>query len=1103
LNEIIMNQKTTHTAFFTLIICLLIPIYQVSLNVSDESGLVRNGDFETGSANPWEGISDENIVSDPAYSGKFAVRITQGDASQGIAVIPGQTYLLTAWYRWEIFEGNDWGYDRITIINQDWSEAAGLTKMHRSYEKGMWHKLAIAFTAESPTIRITFGMFGPQERVEMYFDDFQLIEKHGNLPPVAKAAADITRGEVPFRVRFTANSYDEDGAVESHYWDFRDGSISTAENPQHTFMSPGTYVVKLTVRDNEGVAAISYRTIYVTDPNGPLINVEAVRLQASEADGRAITLSGQVQVQSGSEIVGLVWDHVTNHLAGSIEISPAAMVNWTTPQIPLKPGKNEILLTAVDDLGHVSTEKIILHRPLTRPKVSDIEISSQEVGLYEKFEVSFQLATVADNYFFRYDPTPPAGVPVGSGVSVTGIFHTPSGLQLEQPAFYNQEAVSVACGEAKCFQQTGQNVWMLRFAPQEIGDYQVELRVEDASGTTTVPIDGFRAIESSSKGFVQVSRADPRYFEFSNGDIFWPMGPANGEDYASYNGTGQNMERPWMAGIGAYSTNFARWISSEKEMGNEGFDSNLVFTERYPGHELSQVLAYPDANRIWIGWSSGQRFRPLFTPGTEYQIMLRLKITDISGPVDPDYPFGMMIKTHGWPSENFETDMRKHPSLIPPVSDNADWHTIVTRYTAQERDFGNGNLIYLSLYLDNVSAGDVYIDHFSIREVQPDGSLGREIMINRSADLHAYVEPAPAAYFDWQVSQGELNGVYFKYVVHDKRDWIQNHLNQHGMFVENGDGYYQKIDTKARWLLEQWWRYLIARWGYSTAIHSWELNNEGPPNDSRHFQMAQDFARYMHENDAHPHLATTSFWSDWIPAFWTNRIKYPDLDYANIHEYIKDPEAAYDVAGWLIASSQKVFESQVVIPVMKGETGIGGPSDEHFKLLSEPNSGVWYHNLLWAQLSSGPIYNPNYWWSEHLKQIDRNQISRSFQAFISGLDLNRGGYVHIGAESSNPSLRIVGQKNLQSNKAHLWVQNSKHTWRNVMGIHNPETVTPLSGQVVIKMMPNTGYTIEYWDTYAGVVEKVEQIKSDNSGNISLSIEALSSDLAVKIQAEER
>jgi hypothetical protein len=47
--------------------------------------------------------------------------------------------------------------------------------------------------------------------------------------------------------------------------------------------------------------------------------------------------------------------------------------------------------------------------------------------------------------------------------------------------------------------------------------------------------------------------------------------------------------------------------------------------------------------------------------------------------------------------------------------------------------------------------------------------------------------------------------------------------------------------------------------------------------------------------------------------------------------------------------------------------------------LRKPNPGIWYHNMLWAQLGSASgLSSPNYWWSEHLRQIDRNRIARPF-----------------------------------------------------------------------------------------------------------------------------
>jgi hypothetical protein len=89
-----------------------------------------------------------------------------------------------------------------------------------------------------------------------------------------------------------------------------------------------------------------------------------------------------------------------------------------------------------------------------------------------------------------------------------------------------------------------------------------------------------------------------------------------------------------------------------------------------------------------------------------------------------------------------------------------------------------------------------------------------------------------------------------------------------------------------RFLHEAWWRYLIARWGYSTAIHSFEYINEGDPYNGNHHQAANAMARYFRANDPSRHMVTTSFWSsfpNW--EFWSN-LSSSAVDYANIHAYI-------------------------------------------------------------------------------------------------------------------------------------------------------------------------------------------------------------------------
>lgn len=74
-----------------------------------------------------------------------------------------------------------------------------------------------------------------------------------NLPPVAVATADITRGRAPLEVQFFGDrSHDPEGLAITYAWDFGDGSTASTANPLHVFTQPGPYLVFLTVSDDSG-----------------------------------------------------------------------------------------------------------------------------------------------------------------------------------------------------------------------------------------------------------------------------------------------------------------------------------------------------------------------------------------------------------------------------------------------------------------------------------------------------------------------------------------------------------------------------------------------------------------------------------------------------------------------------------------------------------------------------------------------------------------------------------------------------------------------------------------------------------------------------------
>ena len=153
------------------------------------------------------------------------------------------------------------------------------------------------------------------------------------------------------------------------------------------------------------------------------------------------------------------------------------------------------------------------------------------------------------------------------------------------------------------------------------------------------------------------------------------------------------------------------------------------------------------------------------------------------------------MKLSGWPPSDFVNAMRDEPSIIPIITQNRGWHTVVTTYTTPS---GVGD--FINIYLDNVTNGNVYVDEISMKEILPNGSLGAEIIRNPYADIHNYVEQRPLAYFDDQLTEGETFSVYHKYIVQDKNDWIPNHLEQEGIFHKFGSGYFQTEETKATWL---------------------------------------------------------------------------------------------------------------------------------------------------------------------------------------------------------------------------------------------------------------------------------------------------------------
>jgi len=67
------------------------------------------------------------------------------------------------------------------------------------------------------------------------------------------------------KIHFYDKSTDEDGTIESWYWDFGDEHNSVKQNPQHQYITSGTYTVSLEITDNDGNTNSISRAIIIRD----------------------------------------------------------------------------------------------------------------------------------------------------------------------------------------------------------------------------------------------------------------------------------------------------------------------------------------------------------------------------------------------------------------------------------------------------------------------------------------------------------------------------------------------------------------------------------------------------------------------------------------------------------------------------------------------------------------------------------------------------------------------------------------------------------------------------------------------------------------------
>ncbi len=136
---------------------------------------------------------------------------------------------------------------------------------------GSTYSLAGAYTADSDLIPDTLGDYlitlRASDGIEWSELDATIVTFVENQPPIAVAAAWPLSGPAPLNVDFDGTgSSDPEGETLLYDWDFGDSDFGPGATTTHTYDSPGTYFVALTVVDPWGQADFDTIEITVEEP---------------------------------------------------------------------------------------------------------------------------------------------------------------------------------------------------------------------------------------------------------------------------------------------------------------------------------------------------------------------------------------------------------------------------------------------------------------------------------------------------------------------------------------------------------------------------------------------------------------------------------------------------------------------------------------------------------------------------------------------------------------------------------------------------------------------------------------------------------------------
>ncbi len=317
-----------------------------------------------------------------------------------------------------------------------------------------------------------------------------------------------------------------------------------------------------------------------------------------------------------------------------------------------------------------------------------------------------------------------------------------------------------------------------------------------------------------------------------------------------------------------------------------------------------------------------------------------------------------------------------------PIGENAGWqnggtNNVISDYTNWVTGLANNNANFIRVWMSSWA--------FAL-----EGKNG----ISGFSGLGKYNQSS-AYYLDWLLDYCKQKDVYMMLTLNNHgqvsttvdAEWANNPYNTaNGGPATNTWDFFTNPSAIASH--ENRLRYIIARYGFSKNIQSWELFNEVGWTDqfATHKTDVSSWhnimANYIKSKDVYNHLVTTSYAYDYDdPATWN----LTNIDFTQTHFYVNSPNIES-----VLSTATQNYLSNYLKPALNGEFGLG-PSGATLSA-NDPN-GIHIHNAIWGSSMSGAMGSAmTWWWDDYIHPQNLYYHYKPLAKFTSIIQLKNDNY---------------------------------------------------------------------------------------------------------------